>query len=301
MTKFPENLAILRKRAGYTQETLAEALGVSRQAVGKWESGQGLPEAATLLDLSDLLGCTLDQLMREELDAAALEFPDQAEDVLEPEFESVPLPSWAEFSAHMDQFARTIALGVCVILLGLALTVAADGLFGEHPATALPILVFVAGAVFLFISAGLGHESFQRTWPQPPACPDPQERADFDARFRSGIALGVTGILGSVILLVAVSAFFEQNERIMTFVAAAFLALLGLCVGTLVHLGILRSKYDPAPVPTPREKRWDGAIMLTATAIYLLLGFVWDLWHPGWVVFPIGGILCGILHTLHRD
>lgn len=301
MTKFPENLAILRKRAGYTQETLAEALGVSRQAVGKWESGQGLPEAATLLDLSDLLGCTLDQLMREELDAAALEFPNQAEDVPEPEFERVPLPSWAEFSAHMDQFARTIALGVCVILLGLALTVAAAGLFGEHPATALPILVFVAGAVFLFISAGLGHESFQRTWPQPPACPDPAERADFDARFRSGIALGVTGILGSVILLVAVSAFFEQNERIMTFVAAVFLALLALCVGTLVHLGILRSKYDPDPVPTPQEKRWDGAIMLTATAIYLLLGFVWDLWHPGWVVFPIGGILCGILHTLHRD
>lgn len=302
MTKFPENLAILRKRAGYTQETLAEALGVSRQAVGKWESGQGLPEAATLLDLSDLLGCTLDQLMREDLDVAALELPDRKGDAAELNAQSAPLPTWAEFSAHMDRFARAIALGVCVILLGLALTVAVSALAGEeNPVAALPILVCVAGAVFLFISAGLGHESFQRTWPQPPACPDPQERADFDARFRSGIALGVTGILGSVILLVAVSAFFEQNERIMTFVAAAFLALLGLCVGVLVHLGILRSKYDPDPVPTPQEKRWDGAIMLTATAIYLLLGFVWDLWHPGWVVFPIGGILCGILHTLHRD
>lgn len=302
MTKFPENLAILRKRAGYTQETLAEALGVSRQAVGKWESGQGLPEAATLLDLSDLLGCSLDQLMREELDAAALGSPDQVEDVLEPEFERVPLPSWAEFSAHMDQFARTIALGVCVILLGLALTVAVSALAGEeNPVAALPILVFVAGAVFLFITAGLDHESFLRAWPQPPACPDPAERAGFDTRFRTGIALGVTGILGSVILLVAVGAFFEQNERIMTLVAAVFLALLGLCVGTLVHLGILRSKYDPAPVPTPRQRRWDGAIMLTATAIYLLLGFVWDLWHPGWVVFPIGGIACGVLHTLHRD
>lgn len=302
MTRFSENLAILRKRAGYTQETLAEALGVSRQAVGKWESGQGLPEAATLLDLSDLLGCTLDQLMREELDAAALGSPDQVEDVLEPEFERVPQPGWAEFSSHMDRFARTIALGVCIILLGLSLTVAATGLVGEEsPAAALPILIFVAGAVFLFISAGLGHESFQRTWPQPPACPDPAERSDFDARFRTGIALGVTGILGGVILLVAASLFFEEESRAMTLVVAVFLALLSVCVGTLVHLGILRSKYDPDPVPTPQEKRWDGAIMLTATAVYLLLGFVWNLWHPGWVIFPIGGILCGILHTLHRD
>lgn len=299
MTKFPENLAILRKRAGYTQEALAEALGVSRQAVGKWESGQGLPEAATLLDLSDLLGCTLDQLMREDLDSSALEVPDRVEDAPEPGPRSVPLPSWAEFSAHMDRFARAIALGVCVILLGLALTVAATGLVGEeNPAAALPILVFVAGAVFLFISAGLDHESFQRTWPQPPACPDPAERADFDARFRAGVALSVTGILGDVILLVVASLFFDEESRTMVFAAAVFLALLGLCVGTLVHLGILRGKYDPAPVPTPQERNVDGAIMLTATAIYLLLGFLWNLWHPGWVVFPIGGILCGILHAL---
>ena len=67
MSNFAENLSILRRRAGYTQESLAEVLGVSRQAVGKWESGQGLPEAATLLTLADLLGCSLDQLMREEL------------------------------------------------------------------------------------------------------------------------------------------------------------------------------------------------------------------------------------------
>lgn len=64
---FPQNLSILRRQAGYTQETLAEALGGSRQAVGKWEAGQALPEAATLLTLADLLGCSLDALMRESL------------------------------------------------------------------------------------------------------------------------------------------------------------------------------------------------------------------------------------------
>ena len=42
MTKFGENLMRYRRKAGLTQEALAEALGVSRQAVGKWESGDSL-------------------------------------------------------------------------------------------------------------------------------------------------------------------------------------------------------------------------------------------------------------------
>ena len=42
MSYFPENLSLLRRRAGYTQESLAEALNVSRQAVSKWESGVSL-------------------------------------------------------------------------------------------------------------------------------------------------------------------------------------------------------------------------------------------------------------------
>ncbi|MGN0906802.1 MAG: helix-turn-helix domain-containing protein [Bullifex sp.] len=56
-------LARLRKEHGYTQESLAEALGVSRQAVSKWESGQSFPETEKLLKLSGLYGCTLDELL----------------------------------------------------------------------------------------------------------------------------------------------------------------------------------------------------------------------------------------------
>lgn len=72
MSNFPQNLSILRRKAGYTQESLAEALDVSRQAVSKWESGQTLPEAATLLQLADLLHCSLDELMRETLSEETL-------------------------------------------------------------------------------------------------------------------------------------------------------------------------------------------------------------------------------------
>lgn len=39
-------------------------------------------------------------------------------------------------------------------------------------------------------------------------------------------------------------------------------------------------------------------IMLLATMSYLIMGIVFNLWHPGWVVFPIGGMLCGIVNIL---
>ena len=38
--------------------------------------------------------------------------------------------------------------------------------------------------------------------------------------------------------------------------------------------------------------------MLVATGAFLSLGFLWNLWHPGWVVFPLGGILCAILGAI---
>lgn len=64
---FSENLQFLRKRSGMTQEALAQRLNVSRQAVSKWESGETLPELPTLLQLSSLFSCKLDDLLRQEL------------------------------------------------------------------------------------------------------------------------------------------------------------------------------------------------------------------------------------------
>lgn len=53
----------LRKRRGLSQEALGEALGVSRQAVSKWEGDNGIPELDTLIALSRFFGVTLGQLL----------------------------------------------------------------------------------------------------------------------------------------------------------------------------------------------------------------------------------------------
>lgn len=65
---FSENLKQIRKEHHLSQEELAELLDVSRQAVSKWEQGQGYPEVETLLRLSGKLNLSLDALMSTGVD-----------------------------------------------------------------------------------------------------------------------------------------------------------------------------------------------------------------------------------------
>lgn len=61
-----EKLIYLRKRDGMTQEQLAEKIGVSRQALSKWENGDVLPDTENILALSRLFGVTVDYLLNDE-------------------------------------------------------------------------------------------------------------------------------------------------------------------------------------------------------------------------------------------
>ena len=59
---FGEQLQLLRRRSGLTQEQFAEELRVSRQAVSKWESGKGYPEVEKLLYICRRYDVTLNDL-----------------------------------------------------------------------------------------------------------------------------------------------------------------------------------------------------------------------------------------------
>lgn len=58
------NLKFFRKKNGYTQEQVAEKIGVSRQAVAKWERGEALPDIENIVALADIYGVTIDSLVR---------------------------------------------------------------------------------------------------------------------------------------------------------------------------------------------------------------------------------------------
>lgn len=63
-----EKLAKLRREQNLTQEQLAELLGVSRQAISKWESGAAYPETEKLIRLGKLYHCSMDYLLMEEVE-----------------------------------------------------------------------------------------------------------------------------------------------------------------------------------------------------------------------------------------
>lgn len=57
-------IVVERERVGLTQAALAMKIGVTQQAVASWEAGKTLPRPAMLLRLADVLGCTVDELLR---------------------------------------------------------------------------------------------------------------------------------------------------------------------------------------------------------------------------------------------
>lgn len=69
------NIAALRKEKSITQEELANILGVSAQAVSKWENNSSCPDVALLTDIADYFGVTVDALLRAQGDEITSEQP----------------------------------------------------------------------------------------------------------------------------------------------------------------------------------------------------------------------------------
>lgn len=65
--KFGENLQKLRKEKGISQEQLAEQLGVTRQSVSKWESGNSYPEMDKIVAICNLFHCDMDVLINKDI------------------------------------------------------------------------------------------------------------------------------------------------------------------------------------------------------------------------------------------
>lgn len=85
-----QKIQTLRKQRGLTQEQLAQRLGVSRQAVSRWELDESLPETANLLPLGEVLGVSLDTLLDP---AQGLEGPAPKEEPSAPAEPSPTVPS----------------------------------------------------------------------------------------------------------------------------------------------------------------------------------------------------------------
>ncbi len=113
--KLSEKIQICRRRAGLSQEALAEAVGVSRQAVSKWECGDAIPEPGKLLLLARTFGVTADWL----LDDTAGETREQDAPAAQP---SPVRPTWVDsLPGAIGRFVRRFGwlAGVYLLLIGL--------------------------------------------------------------------------------------------------------------------------------------------------------------------------------------
>lgn len=163
---FSDKLIALRKKAGWSQEELAERLNVSRQSVSKWESAQSMPDIDKILQLSSLFSVTTDCLLKDTQDdtqPAAAQTPSplprvtltQAEDYL------------TKAQANAPQMALATALCIVSPIPLLALgTVRELGLLGLDDDLAgglgmIALLVLVAVAVVLFMQCGAAVREYE--------------------------------------------------------------------------------------------------------------------------------------------
>lgn len=70
---FSEKLKEIRKKEGISQEQLAEKIGVSRQAITKWETGKGLPDVENMVIIAEIFKTTIDELLIDSVTKAAPE------------------------------------------------------------------------------------------------------------------------------------------------------------------------------------------------------------------------------------
>ena len=71
-----DKIIMLRKKNGWSQEDLAEKMGVSRQTVSKWEMDAAFPEMEKAIALSRFFNCSLDELMKEDMNSSNKAYSD---------------------------------------------------------------------------------------------------------------------------------------------------------------------------------------------------------------------------------
>jgi transcriptional regulator with XRE-family HTH domain len=307
----------LRKKSGWSQEELAAQMGVSRQSVSKWESGQSIPDLDKILKLSALFNVSTDFLLKDELSDAPVAV-DQAPEA-DAAVRTVSMEEADAFLTLQAQAAPKIALGVSLCILSPMLLIylgALSDVEGGYRvseavamAVGLPVLLLVVvGAVALFLRYGR-----------------PLERYDYLDKEAIELAYGVEGvvrkrhgamvkrhttrlIVGTALCILAavplfVSAVFEEQGALMgpVYGLLATLAMVAVGVYLLVETCTLNGGYqrlleegDYTRAKKEESKRNGPLLMIfwgVTTGIYLFWSFWTDDWERTWLVWPVAGVL----------
>ena len=313
----------LRKKNGWSQEELAEKLEVSRQAVSKWESAQSVPDMNRVLLLSKVFGVSTDYLLKDELGEEATRTESLPEEAGEP-LRKVSMAESQDFLRYRRKSAGRISLGVLLCILSpVALILLAsaqeEGLLAlsDEQAVALgllPLFLLVGGAVALFVTSGLAGKKFEYLSSE---CFETEygvsgfareqrdrENGSFAVRLTMGIVLCV---LSAVPIFVAMLLPGAENAGDFHYVVAvaALLCLVACGVWLIVQAAIVRGgynvlmeegEYSRANKEEAKRSRTISTVYWSlAVAGYLAYSFITMDWQRSWIVWPVAGVLYGLV------
>ena len=331
----------LRKKAGWSQEQLAEHLDISRQSVSKWESGASVPELDKIIKISDLFGVTTDYLLKKETEERTDGYIPERDNTASFEKTSdTPNGSPQDAERTVSQQEATtfidlakevspkIALGVslCILspicLLFLSGIAECSSLLSEDVASAFGIIILL-----LFAGAGVGYLIFfgmkldkyeylekenisilteTRTLVT-------EKKENFAPLYRKKVVFGVLLCLCSVMPLFIATAF-DPKDFVYSFCMCILLGIVAVGVNCFVKYGIIQGSFDKIleEGDYTRSKKAisknlgavAGIYWCFIVAAYLGASFITNKWNITWIIFAIAGILfaaCMGVMRLHYD
>lgn len=312
-----DKIILLRKKNGWSQEQLAEQLGISRQSVSKWESGVSIPDLDKIVKISNLLGVSTDYLLKDEVEE--IEYRDgegDSEEFGETKERIVSLEEANEFMDMTEKLAKHFALAtfaciispICFILLGGISEYGNMGL-SEDMAGGIGtsvLLMFIVLAVGSFIWNGMKTAKYEYLETEIISLQYgikgivEKKKEDFEPKYRLCMVLGTSLCILAVIPLL-VAAGFEMGDFIYACLTGVLLFLVACGVFLFVWSGNIHGSYEKLlqEGDYTKEKKdvkkrisfFPGIYWCIVTAVYLAISLPENKWDTTWVVWPVAGVL----------
>ena len=308
----------LRKKNGWSQEELAEKLGVTRQSISKYEGAQSIPDLDKILKLSEIFGVTTDYLIKDELEEEEY-VPSQMQEnesesdrsvhkvTMEMANEYLQIIDW---SAGKTAFATVLCILSPIVLLMLgAMSEMPDYHISENVAAGIGIcvlIVLIAIAVTIFILCGMKTKKYEFMEKEDIETAYEvsgmvkEKRDAYHSLYVTQLVIGITCCICSVIPLFGTLAVSESDFYM---VSAVCMLLTLVAIGTyfivrsaakMNAMNQLLEEEDYTRQKKHENKKMSGPVTvywLIATAIYLAWSFTTNDWDRTWIIWPVVGVL----------
>ena len=317
-----EKIAQLRRQNGWSQEELASQLGVSRQAVSKWEGGTSLPDLDKILKMSALFSVTTDYLLKDELEQPDVPAPVQTDEPAAEPCRTVTLDEANEYLDTVQAVRSKMAAGVGLCILSpiclLQLAVLADGTPNEDRFGGLGViilLVIVALGLLFILPAAFQLEKYEYLEKERiclaygVAGIVERKKQDYAPAYRRSITEGVVLCILAVVPLMAAAMLDAPDFWVMAAVNL-LLAIVAGAVQLFIRAGMTQGSFDrllqtgdysPNEKQTNRRMGWfSGAYWCLVTAGYLAYSFLTDGWKKSWIIWAVSALVYAALYSAVR-